>query len=110
MTLGFDSTPPASALIFSPIRAALAKKTTLELNDQQTGKDLIFGMFRRTRPENVCARLAPEHANRRIRRLVRQRDQRNYDSDEDSLRGPQQDHASESGPGPRQTLFVGFRE
>jgi len=65
-------------------------------------------MFRRTRPENVCARLAPEHANRRIRRLVRQRDQRNYDSDEDSLKGSQQDHASESGQGPDKLCLSDF--
>ena len=64
------------------------------------GKVSSSGCSFGARPKDIRARLAPQHADRRIGRLVRQGHQRHHDGDEDPLQGPQQHDAGESGQGP----------
>ena len=74
----------------------------LQPQDQQARESFILGMFLRAGPEDVGARLASQHVDRRIGRLVRKGHQRSHDGNEDPLQGPQQHHAGKGGQGPEE--------
>ena len=57
-------------------------------------------MLIRQGPEDIRARLAPQHIDRRIGRLVSDGHQRHHDGNEDPLQGSQHHHPGKSGEGP----------
>ena len=108
-TFGFASS--ASAFIFSPTRSAFAKKIRpSSRNSNSPGKVSSSGCSLERGRKTFVPGLRPEHVDRRIGRLVGEGDERDDDGDENSLQGPEQHHAGQSGQGPTELRSPHLRE